>query len=96
MLLRVFGHTAMRCAEAFMLAWVVWTALDVIRTRDVHEGGGSAWFYLVQNGVWEFWEHLFLVGDSTVRAGTWWLVVACLCIVTFLRYRKSLARLLEG
>ncbi len=94
MLLRVFGHTAMRCAEAFMLAWVAWTALDVILTSGSAQG--SAWGYLVQNGVWEFWEHLFLVGDSTVRAGTWWLVVACLCIVTFLRYRKSLARLLEG
>ena len=77
-----------------MLAWVVWFAADVVLTSDATEG--AIWHYLVQNGVWEFWEHLVLVGDSAVRAGAWQLVLACLCIVCFLRYRTALARLLEG
>ena len=94
LLLRILGHGAIRCAEALVLAWVVWFAADVVLTAGT--SSPSIWFYLVQNGVWEFWEHLFLVGDSAVRAGAWLLVLACLCIVCFLRYRTFLARLLEG
>ena len=80
-LLRILGHAAIRCAEALMLAWVVWFAADVVLTGS---DGGAVWHYLVQNGVWEFWEHLVFVGDSAVRAGAWQLVLACLCIVCFL------------
>ena len=94
LLLRILGHGAIRCAEALVLAWIVWFAADVVLTSGT--SSPSIWLYLVQNGVWEFWEHLILVEDSAVRAGAWQLVLACLCIVCFLRYRTFLARLLEG
>ena len=99
LLLRILGHGALRCAEALVLAWIVWFAADVVLTSGTSTPSTSTpsiWLYLVQNGVWEFWEHLILVGDSAVRAGAWQLVLACLCIVCFLRYRTFLARLLEG
>ncbi len=92
LLLHVLGHAAMRCIDAFMLAWVVWFAADLVLTS----GSGSMWGYMVQNGIWEFWEHLFLVKDSAVRGGAWWLVFGCLCLVCFMRYRVKLRSLLEG
>mgnify|MGYP002804016691 FL=1 len=52
--------------------------------------------YFVKNEAWGFWEHLVLVNDSAVRGGAWWLVLACLALTCFLRYRKPLARVLEG
>ncbi len=94
LLLRIIGHAVMRCIEALMLAWVVWFVSDVILTAG--SGLSPIWLYLVQNGIWEFWEHLIVVRDSAVRAGAWGLVLGCLCIVCFLRYRRALAGALEG
>jgi hypothetical protein len=94
LLLRVLGHAGMRCIEAFILAWVVWFSADLVLTSG--EQDHSMWEYLVQNGIGEFWEHLFLVKDSAVRGGAWWLVFGCLCIVCFMRYRVKLRGLLEG
>jgi hypothetical protein len=94
--LRIAGHAAMRCIEALMLAWVVWFVVDVILSAGGHMGAHAVWFYLVQNGIWEFWEHLVLISDTAVRAGAWNLVLGCLCIVCFLRYRRPLAGVLEG
>lgn len=95
LLLRILGHAAMRALEAFMLAWITWFVVDVL-LQIGQPKPGSGWLFFVQNGAWEFWEHLFLVPDSAVRAGAWWLVLACACIVCFARYRKPLLRKLEG
>ncbi len=84
----------MRCIEAFVLAWIVWFAADLVLTSG--ERDHSMWEYMVQNGIGEFWEHLFLVKDSAVRGGAWGLVFGCLCIVCFMRYRVQLRNLLEG
>ena len=96
LLTRILGHGAMRCIEAFMLAWIVWFAADLVLTSASGGGVNSMWGYMVQNGIGEFWEHLFLVKDSAVRGGAWWLVFGCLCIVCFMRYRLKLRSLLEG
>ena len=96
MLLRVLGHAAMRSLDALMLAWVVWFVADVILTAGAQDGIHSIWFYLVQNGIWEFWELLVQVNDSAVRGGAWSLVLGCLCVVCFLRYRRALTKALEG
>ena len=95
---RIAGHVVMRCLEALMLAWVVWFLVDVMLLAGSEDTGAtsSSWVYFVKNGAWEFWEHLVLVNDSTVRGGAWWLVLACLTLTCFLRYRKPLARVLEG
>ena len=94
LLTRVLGHAGMRCIEAFMLAWIVWFCGDLVLTSGRNDH--SMWGYMVQNGIWEFWEHLFLVKDSAVRAGAWWLLLGCLCITCFMRYRMKLRSLLEG
>ena len=79
-----------------MLAWVVWFVADVVLTAGAQDGTNSIWFYLVQNGIWEFWEILVVVNDSAVRGGAWSLVLGCLCVVCFLRYRRALTKALEG
>ncbi|MBM44195.1 MAG: hypothetical protein CMJ36_04180 [Phycisphaerae bacterium] len=94
LLTRILGHAAMRCIEAFVLAWIVWFAGDLTLTAGEHDH--SMWAYMVQNGILEFWEHLFLVRDSAVRGGAWWLLLGCLCITCFMRYRVKLRSLLEG
>jgi len=96
--LRIAGHATMRFLEALMLAWVVWFLVDVTLLAGSEDAGATAssWMHFVKNGAWEFWEHLVFVHDSAVRAGAWWLVLACLALTCFLRYRKPLARFLEG
>ena len=81
-----------------MLAWIVWFTVDAVLLAGSEDPGAtaSAWMHFVQNGAWEFWEHLFLVRDSAVRGGAWWLVLACLALASFQRYRTSIACLLEG
>jgi apolipoprotein N-acyltransferase len=96
LLLRIFGHGAMRVLEAFMLAWLVWFVVDVLLQIGHSETSPSGWFFFLQNGAWEYWEHLFLINDSAVRAGAWWLVLACLVVICFLRYHKPLRDYLEG
>ena len=96
--LRITGHAAMRLLEALMLAWVTWFVVDAVLLAGSEDPGAtaSAWMHFVKNGAWEFWEHLILVRDNAVRGGAWWLVLACLAVVSFKRYRPSIARLLEG
>jgi len=97
LLLRIIGHAVMRCIEALMLAWVVWFVCDVILSAgDASMAVHALWLYLVANGIWEYWEHLVYVQDTAVRAGAWSLVLGCLCVVCFLRYRRALAGVLEG
>ena len=88
----------MRLLEAFALAWIVWFAVDAILLAGSEDPGAtaSAWMHFVKNGAWEFWEHLVLVRDSAVRGGAWWLVLACLALVSFKRYRPVIASFLEG
>ena len=88
----------MRCLEALALAWIVWFAVDALLLAGSEDPGAtaSAWMHFVKNGAWEFWEHLVLVRDSAVRGGAWWLVLACLALVSFKRYRAAIASFLEG
>ncbi|MAB84125.1 MAG: hypothetical protein CMJ24_11935 [Phycisphaerae bacterium] len=97
-ILRIGGHVLMRILEALALGWVVWFTVDVILLAGSEDPGAtsSAWLHFVKNGAWEFWEHLALIDDSAVRSGTWWLVIACLALVSFQRYRPAMAKFLES